>query len=357
MRLGAWRLGGGLFAAAGVGLAVATFAHGTAQGKTGTQQTGTTTSATVTNPKEALPGYGKPPVLLGDENTPEQFILGQLYAQALTAEGYRVQLTANIGPPAVTQQALAQGSLDVYPEYLDVWDGQVVGMKRQPRTLAWAFKNGQRYARAHKLRLLPPTPFSDTAGIAVTSEYASGNHLRKIGSLHPLNEYLTFGGPLPFLQGPDGLHALEHAYHFKPARVQALDVGSSYGDLSNGVVQAAYASTTDPQLADTNYRLLADPKHVMGVGNVVPVVSTKTLKAEGPAFVGALEQVDVLLTTTSMRGLNAEVELKHRSPDTVARTFLQGNGILPPPWWSKNGVLPAGGTTTSATDTTGAGTR
>lgn len=343
-----------MLAAAGAGLVVAVVAHGTAEGKSGSAQTGTTTTrATVTNAQQALPGYGKPPVLLGDKNTPEQFILGQLYLQGLKAEGYQVSLTANIGPPSVAQQALAQGSLDIYPEYLNVWDGQVAKLKRQPRTLAWAYVTGQRYARAHKLVLLPPTPFSDTAGVVVTSEYGSGNHLRKIGQLRPVDDYLTFGGPLPFLQSPDGLHALEHAYHFKPATVQQIDVGSSYGDLRNGVVQAAYASTTDPQLSSTNYRLLADPKHVMGVGNVVPVVSRKTLKAEGPPFAGVLEQIDALLTTSAMRGLNAEVELKHRSPQTVARTFLQGNGILPPPWWSKKGVLPAGGTTTSTTGTTG----
>jgi osmoprotectant transport system substrate-binding protein len=349
------RLLGGAMLAAGLGLMLVILTHGAAQGRATTTRpqaartatVGSTSVATTTapatttrTPKQDLPGYGKPPVLLGDNNTPEQFVLGQLYALALQRLDYRVVLSRNIGPPPVTQGALAQGSLDIYPEYLNVWDGQIVGLKHQPRTVAKAFASGERYARAHKLLLLPPTPFSDIAGIAVSSEYASGNHLRKIGNLEPYDDYMTFGAPLPFLQGPDGLHALEHAYHFKPKITQQIDVGSSYRDLSSGVVQAAYASSTDPQLADTNFRLLANPKHVLGVGNVVPVVSEKTLKVEGPAFAATIQRVDALLTTSAMRGLNAEVELLHQSPTTVARTFLQGNGILRPPSWSKTGVLP-----------------
>jgi glycine betaine/choline ABC-type transport system substrate-binding protein len=143
--------------------------------------------------------------------------------------------------------------------------------------------------------------------------------------------------------------------------VQQLDVGGGYAALTDGQVQAAYASTTDPQLADPDYRLLADPEHVFGIGNVVPVVSEQTLLVEGPAFIATLEQVDSLLRTRVMRGLNAEVELQHHSAAQVARTFLQGNGILPPPPWATRGVqLPpsttTGTTATSTNDTGGAET-
>ena len=145
---------------------------------------------------------------------------------------------------------------------------------------------------------------------------------------------------------------LEQAYGFKPATAQQLDVGASYTALTSGQVEAAYASTTDPQLSDPDYRLLADPKHVLGIGNIVPVVSQQTLLDEGPALVSTLEAVDGLLTTRVMRGLNAEVESQHESAEEVARTFLQGNGMVPPPPWAKNGVQPLPVVTTTSTTTT-----
>jgi osmoprotectant transport system substrate-binding protein len=337
-----------LLVAAGLGFALAAAAAATTTGPS----TGTSSTATSTNPAAALPGYGRPTILLGDKNTPEQFILGALYSAALQAQGYDVELSRNIGPPAVAQQALAQGSLDVYPEYLNVWDGQIADTGAAPRTLPAAYHDGQRYAHAHKLELLPPTPFSDTAGVVVATPYASGNHLRQIADLVPVENYLTFGGPLPFLQGSaDGLPTLEQTYGIKPATVQQLDVGASYTALTNGQVEAAYASTTDPQLGNPDFRLLADPKHVFGIGNVVPVVSQQTLLAEGPALARTLDQVDALLTTRAMRGLNAEVEVQHHSAAEVATTFLQGNGILPPPPWSTRGVQPPPTSTSTSTST------
>jgi osmoprotectant transport system substrate-binding protein len=47
---------------------------------------------------DALPGDGKPAVTIGTKDFPEQFILGELYAQALEAQGYTVNLKKNIGP-------------------------------------------------------------------------------------------------------------------------------------------------------------------------------------------------------------------------------------------------------------------
>src|SRR5579884_651613 len=100
----------------------------------------TTTTATVT-----LPGVGKPPVTIGDENVPEQFLLGQLYYQALKAQGFQVQLNQSIGPPQVVMQALATGQLAMYPEYLDNWNQDVAGLKTQFHSRAAAYVAGERY--------------------------------------------------------------------------------------------------------------------------------------------------------------------------------------------------------------------
>ena len=101
---------------------------------------------------------------IGDKNYTEQFLLGQLYAQALEAQGFSVALNQNIGPTAVTLRALGTGALDMYPEYLDVFNSAVAGYHRTFRSQVGAYGAAQRYAGAHGLALLTATPFSDTAG-------------------------------------------------------------------------------------------------------------------------------------------------------------------------------------------------
>jgi osmoprotectant transport system substrate-binding protein len=292
-----------------------------------TTTTTTTTTATVT-----LPGAGKPPVTIGDENTPEQFVLGQLYYQALKAQGFLVSLNQSIGPTQVVMQALATGQLAMYPEYLDTWNRDVAGLQQSSRTRSAAYLAGQQYALAHGLTLLNPTPFSDTQAIGVTFYYAVENNLQSIGDLAGVAPQLTLGGPPQFEQSSTGLPRIESDYGVTPAAFKPLEIGApQYQALDQGTVQAAVVNTTDPQLLTGAYSLLSDPQNVFGWGNVVPVASVRALDAEGPVFAATINRISALLTLPAMRELNAAVELGGQDPAVVAQQFLQEHGLLPQP--------------------------
>src|SRR5437588_10078178 len=76
-------------------------AHGAAAATTASTRSATATTA--------LPGTGKPTVTIGDKNFTEQFVLGELYLQALQVQGYTVLLNRNIGPTEVRVQGLQSG--------------------------------------------------------------------------------------------------------------------------------------------------------------------------------------------------------------------------------------------------------
>jgi osmoprotectant transport system substrate-binding protein len=293
--------------------------------------TTTTTATTTTTTTVALPGAGRPPVTIGDENTPEQFVLGQLYYQALKAQGFAVSLNQSIGPTAVILQSLATGQLAMYPEYLETWDTSVAGSTRQYRTRDAAYLAGQRYALKHGLALLDATPFSDTNAIAVPFDYAVENGLQSIPDLINVSPQLTLGGPPQFQQSASGLSQLQTAYGVVPGAFKPLQLGSQYTALDQGTVQAAVVDTTDPQLLSGSYPLLRDPQDIFGWGNVVPVASVRALDAEGPAFEATINRVSALLTLPAMRELNSAVVVSGQDPATVAQQFLQSHGLLPQP--------------------------
>lgn len=295
-----------------------------------TTTTTTTTTATTTQ-TVTLPGAGRPPVTIGDQNLPEQFILGQLYYQALKAQGFQVTLNQSIGPTQVVQQALATGQLAMYPEYLDTWNTQVAGIQRPFRTRNDAYLAGLHYALKHGLELLDPTPFSNTNAIAVPFDYAVANQIQTIPDLIKVANQVTLGGPPQFQQSTTGLPAIQSTYGIVPGAFKPLEIGSQYQALDQGTVQAAVVSTTDPQLLTGSYPLLRDPENVFGWGNVVPVASVRALDAEGPVFIATINKVSALLTLPVMRELNAAVVLYGQDPAVVAQQFLQDQGILPPP--------------------------
>jgi osmoprotectant transport system substrate-binding protein len=311
--------------------AVAALATVLVAGCGGSSSSATTVpSVTTTTTEVALPGIGKPQVTIGDKNYTEQFLLGELYYEALKAQGFSVLINQNIGPTAVTLQALKTGQLGMYPEYLDVWNTSVAGYHRNFTTPHKAYVAAQRYALTHGMELLDPTPFSDTSAIGVTVSYAEQNHLRTIGDLGRVAATMTVGAPPELHNDPNGLPALEQAYGFAPAAFRPLEIGQQYQALDQGTVQGAYVYTTDGELTSGNYTLLADPMHVFGIGNAVPVVSSKVLDEEGPAFEATVNRVTSLLSLTAIRAMNAAVDLAGQDPAAVARRFLEDHGLIPP---------------------------
>jgi osmoprotectant transport system substrate-binding protein len=295
---------------------------GAAAGHSSATRTSTSTGTS------ALPGTGRPLVTIGDKNFTEQFVLGELYSQALRGEGFTIVLNRNIGPTEVTFQALESGRLGMYPEYLSTWNKSVAGYKRSFRSWVAAYHAGQRYALAHGLELLAPTQFSDTDAIGVTRAYASQNHMKTLDDLRRVAQTMTLGAPPQFQQNGSDLPAAEQLYGFVPGSFKPLDIGAQYQALDQGSVQAADVRTTDGQLTSSRYTVLRDPLHAFGWGNAVPVVSAKVLMAEGPAFAGTINRVSALLSTAAMRQLNAAVDSFHQDPAVVAKRFLVAHGVL-----------------------------
>ena len=63
------------------------------------------------------------PIIVGAKNFTEQYVLGQLYKQALEAKGLSVRFLESIGSTELIAKALTSGQITLYPEYEDHADG------------------------------------------------------------------------------------------------------------------------------------------------------------------------------------------------------------------------------------------
>ena len=275
----------------------------------------------------SLPGSGKPAVVIGDKNFAEENILGALYAQALTAQGYKVTLKDNIGTSEITWKALVAGQIDLYPEYTGTLLSAIAGITKNPTSAAAAYKEAATYAAAHGFTLLNATPFYDSDALAVLSSYAKANHLTTISDLKKLGSKVTLGAAPEFATRFEGLLGLKQEYGIDPT-FKPIAIGLSYTALDSGKVDVQDVFTTDGQLATAGkYVILTDPKHVFGYQNVAPVVSSKLLAKEGPAFASTLNKVDALLTFKAIQSLNKAVSIDQETPASVAAAFLKANGL------------------------------
>ena len=275
-----------------------------------------------------LPGKGKPTFVLGDKNFPEEYILGDLYQQALEAQGYKVTLKPNLGSTEIAWKALKSGQIQGYPEYDGTLLAGVANITKNPPNSAAAATETKNWAAKHGFTFTNVTPFSDSDAIAVLSSYAKQHGLKTIGGLKKLGAAVKLGGAAEFqTRYPDGLVGLNKIYGDHPTFVP-LSIPSFYTALDNKQVNAAVVFTTDPPLKTGKYTVLKDTKFIFGFQNVGMVVKTSVVKTEGPAFVATINKVSALLTQKAIIALNSAVEVDKQSPAAVAKTFLKDNHLL-----------------------------
>jgi len=314
-----------------VGALAATCAASLALAACGSSSTSTTTSKTtatiaVIKPATSGPGVGKPAVTIGDKNFSEEYILGQLYTQALEAKGYKINLHENIGSSEIIFKAITSGSIDMYPEYTGTLLSAVAGQTKEPASAAAAYAEAKAYVEKYGLTLLNYTPFYDSDALATLPSYASAHHLVSIADLKPLGKSLMLGGPPEFATRFQGLLGLKQLYGVVPT-FKPIAIELSYKALESGQVGVQLVFSTDGQLLSGKFKVLTDPLHVFGFQNVAPVVKQSVLAAEGPAFAETINKVSALLTIPAIQQMNSAVSIDKQSPASVAHSFLAANGL------------------------------
>lgn len=282
--------------------------------------------ASTTGAAADQPGKGKPTVVMGSKNFTEQFILGELYKQALEARGFTVELKSNIGASEVVDRALTSGKIDTYPEYTGVILSELAHQTSRPRDADAAYAAAKRFEESRGFTLLDKTPFFDTDALATKPDFAARNGLEQVGDLGKLSS-VKLGAPPEFRTRFQGIVGLRKEYGLDNIDFTPLAIGLQYKALDSGRVDVANVFTTDGQLQGGRYTVLADPKNVFGFQNVAPVVSRKVLAEQGPAFAETLNAVSAKLTTEAMRRMNAAVDLDKQDPKAVASRFLSANGL------------------------------
>lgn len=289
---------------------------------------GSSNHTSTTGGSASLPGKGKPAVTLGDKNFTEQYVLGELYAQALRAKGYTVSVKSNIGSSEITDKALTSGDIDLYPEYTGVITTVLAKLSDQPTSAQDTYDKAKAFEAKRGYALLARTPFFDADGLAVKPAYAKKYGLVDVGDLKKVPGKFRFGAPPENRTRYQGVVGMKQAYGLNNIDFKPLTIGLQYKALDTGKIDVAAVFTTDAQLAGGKLTVLKDSKGIFGYQNVAPVVSKKVLAAQGPAFAATLNAVSAKLTNEAMQSMNGAVDLDKQKPAEVAKKFLQANGLL-----------------------------
>jgi osmoprotectant transport system substrate-binding protein len=270
---------------------------------------------------QSFPG---PTISLGTKDFSEEFLLGQLYKQALEAKAYKVSYHENVGSTEIIDSALTSGKINMYPEYTGTILTAVFHKATTPKSASATYALAKKLEEQRGFTLFAPTPFYNRDAMGVLTSTAKKYNLKTVGDLKKVPNLSICGFP-EFQKRWFG--TLKRVYGISGQKFVPLAGISFYAALDAGKCKASDVFTTDPPLAGTKYTVLKDPKAIFGFQNVAPVVSTKVANALGSRFRQTVDAVSAKLTLPAIRAMNKAVYVDKRTPAKVAGTFLQANGL------------------------------
>jgi osmoprotectant transport system substrate-binding protein len=264
------------------------------------------------------------PIIVGTKNFPEQYVLGQLYKQALEAKGFDVQYKENIASTELIDASLRSGKITMYPEYTGIMLSVTFKRKTLPKTAAATYSLAKRLYGQRGQTLLGQTPFQDVDVLAVTRATAKKYGLKTIADLKKVPNLSIAGFPEWETRWRDEIGT---RYGVKGFDFVPLAGISAYTLLDQKKVLAADVFTTDPQLLSRKYVQLRDPQNMFGFQHVAPVVDKKLVSEYGAKFTSTINKVTKLLSVKAIAAMNKAVGVDKKPADDVAAAFLKANGL------------------------------
>jgi osmoprotectant transport system substrate-binding protein len=281
---------------------------------------------------QSNPENGKVSLTIGSKNFPEQEILGEIYAQALSAAGYKVKSALNLGSETVALKAVKTGQISGYPEYASTALTSFFSLEPEevPSDATEAWEKANEEFEKEGLEAFEPTPFASANAVGTTKETAEKYGLENVSDLEGVSEKLSLYGSPECRQRIDCLAGLEKLYGLKFKSFTPVDIGLRYTVLEKGQADLSILFTTDPQLsAEKNkFMILEDDKEVFPAGNVIFVTTQKVAEEAGPDYEKTILQVQEGLDLKVVQELDARVELEKETPKAAATAYLESAGYI-----------------------------
>ncbi len=278
-------------------------------------------------------GGDGPTITVGSKNFTEQFVLGELYAQTLEANGFTVERQLNLGSEQLADGALQDGEIDFYPEYTGTALVALLGYEGDnPPSPEETYEEARsRYAERDPAdTMLPYADFNNNYGIFVRNDVAEEYGLQNLDDLAEAAPNLTFTTFSEFQDRDDGYPNMVENYpgidEFEDI-ITANDLGLRYQGVENGEADVGVGFLTDGQLTSPELTTLEDEKSIWPFYYPAPVVRSEVLE-ENPEVEDILNSVTETLDVDAIRELNGRVDIEQEDPEDVAREYLEQEGLI-----------------------------
>ncbi len=185
----------------------------------------------------------------------------------------------------------------------------------------------------NEVRLLAKLGLNNTYAIAVPQHIAEEYNLETVSDLIPVAGELVFGAEHDFFsqEGSAKYNPFVDFYGLKFKDGKPIDIGLKYSAVESGNVDVTVAYTTDGLNKKAQLVILEDDAGFFPEYNGALLVRDdlfERFKDVAPNLEEVLNMLGGKLTNDIMVELTYDIDINGRSPEEVAREYLQSEGLI-----------------------------
>ncbi len=270
-------------------------------------------------------------IKMGSDGFYESQLMAEIYAQALEAKGYKIDRTGmGLGTRKVTAAALESGKIDIKPEYigsgLAFYQGTATGDPAANEQALQKVLSG----KGGGITVLNYSPAADQNAFVVTKATSTKDNLTTLDQVAAINPPLKFGVATDCSTNPVCAAALKSAYGIDVSNALPLSACDQpmVSALKAGTIDVGELCSTQPDIAQNGWVVLADDKHTQPADNIAPLVRNDLLaKVDKASFEAILNNISAKMTTDKLTQLNAEYVFDKKDIATIAKEWLTQAGL------------------------------
>ncbi|MCI1913405.1 MAG: ABC transporter permease/substrate-binding protein [Schleiferilactobacillus harbinensis] len=261
----------------------------------------------------------------------EPDILINMYKQLIEQDDphIRVQLKSNFGKTSFLFNALKSRDIDIYPEFTGTVLETLVKKDESADKLSarQTYEAARRaLAKQDQMTYLAPMQYQNTYGLAVKRTFAKQHQLTTISDLSSVQDQLSGGFTLEFIDRDDGFRGIKKLYGLN-FPTHSFEPSLRYTAIRNNKVNIVDVYSTDSEIVQNKLQVLRDDKHLFPPYQGAPLMRTAFAK-DHPGIVRSLNKLAGKITDAQMQQMNYAVNVRKQSPAKVARQYLQTHDLL-----------------------------
>ena len=274
---------------------------------------------------------------VGSKEFTEQLIMGQITKLALENAGASVEDQTGITGTVNVRKALESGEIDMYWEYTGTGYGEILGneIADAPTDQQELFDTVAEQDAKNDIHWTALAPVNNTYAIAT-----SAGAQEEFG-VSTLSDYAELVSSDPsaaslcaaseFINRADGLPGVAEAYGFDASKVPTteVDLGIIFTQVPKGdPCNFGEVFATDGRIPANEMVVLEDDKSFFPIYNLALTVRKDVYDKNADALDAIFDPIAEKLDTETLQGLNAQVDVDGLTPEEVAQSWMEENGLI-----------------------------